>query len=203
MNGFERIKKRKRADIKRAAAQLFDRYGVDKTSLSDIARQADVSPATIYNHFGGKNQLVREIIRELIDETVASNKKVIESNKPFPQKMREILFNKKEVVNSYDKELIQKLAAKDLVIEQLLNQIYEKDIKKLWTKMVEDGKKEGYIKPEISMEALYLYVDVFRKGTEGYVTLLGSPRGDDRLIEEIWQIFFYGLLTDKARQKAS
>jgi DNA-binding transcriptional regulator YbjK len=49
MNGFERRKEQSREDIRRAAEQLFSRFGTDRVSVNDIAREAGVSQATIYN----------------------------------------------------------------------------------------------------------------------------------------------------------
>lgn len=39
------------------------RYGIGKTTVEDIAREAGLSRATVYRHFpGGKDQLVRETV---------------------------------------------------------------------------------------------------------------------------------------------
>lgn len=49
-----------------AAAALFIRYGFDKTTVSDIAREAAVSKGAIYLHFDSKDALLEGlIIREL------------------------------------------------------------------------------------------------------------------------------------------
>ena len=42
-----------------AAAACFERYGVTKTSVEDIATEAHVSRATVYRYFeGGRDELV-------------------------------------------------------------------------------------------------------------------------------------------------
>jgi AcrR family transcriptional regulator len=38
------------------------RYGIAKTTVEDVAREARVSRATVYRYFAGKDQLVRETI---------------------------------------------------------------------------------------------------------------------------------------------
>ena len=49
-----------------AASDLFVRYGYDKTTVSDIARQAGVSKGAIYLHFQSKDALLEGlIIREM------------------------------------------------------------------------------------------------------------------------------------------
>lgn len=54
------------ARILDAAASLFVHYGYDKTTVSDIARQAGISKGAIYLHFAGKDALLEALItREL------------------------------------------------------------------------------------------------------------------------------------------
>ena len=49
-----------------AAAELFVHYGYDKTTVSDIARQAGISKGAIYLHFKSKDDLLEGlIIREM------------------------------------------------------------------------------------------------------------------------------------------
>lgn len=49
-----------------AAAELFVHYGYDKTTVSDIARQAGVSKGAIYLHFKSKDELFEALLlREL------------------------------------------------------------------------------------------------------------------------------------------
>ena len=50
-----------------AAAELFIHYGYDKTTVSDIAREAGVSKGAIYLHFASKDELFEGLlIREMM-----------------------------------------------------------------------------------------------------------------------------------------
>src|SRR5215831_17262935 len=60
--GFERRTQRKRAAILDASEALFLERGIAEVAVTDIARQAQVSPVTIYNYFGTKQALVREVM---------------------------------------------------------------------------------------------------------------------------------------------
>lgn len=52
-----------RTRILRAAVRCIGRYGLSKTSLEDVAREADVARATVYRYFeGGREELVAETI---------------------------------------------------------------------------------------------------------------------------------------------
>lgn len=50
--------------IKEAMVNLFLREGIDGTSISKIAREAGVSPATIYVYYNSKEEMLAEVFRE-------------------------------------------------------------------------------------------------------------------------------------------
>ena len=51
MKGPELRAEKNREKIISAALELFQESGIKKVAISDIARKAEVTPATIYNHF--------------------------------------------------------------------------------------------------------------------------------------------------------
>jgi len=54
--------------IKQAVIELILREGFDGTSISKIARIAEVSPATVYIYFDNKEDMLRNIYREYSEE---------------------------------------------------------------------------------------------------------------------------------------
>lgn len=60
----------KRAAILSAAKQLFSAHGFDGVSMAAIAKQADVSKLTVYNHFENKQTLFVAAIHALCEEMV-------------------------------------------------------------------------------------------------------------------------------------
>jgi len=62
----------KRQSILDAAAELFIAQGYEAVSMDAIARAAGVSKATLYAHFGSKDQLFGTIIREACQTNLAA-----------------------------------------------------------------------------------------------------------------------------------
>ncbi|MGN6313021.1 MAG: TetR/AcrR family transcriptional regulator [Rhodanobacteraceae bacterium] len=54
----------KRAAILDAAKRLFPQHGYEGTSMDAVAAEAGVSKLTVYSHFGDKDSLFRESLRE-------------------------------------------------------------------------------------------------------------------------------------------
>jgi AcrR family transcriptional regulator len=63
----------KRPAIVGAARRVFLRHGYADTSIEMIAAEAGVSKQTIYNHFGGKEQLFRGAIQAVQETAVADS----------------------------------------------------------------------------------------------------------------------------------
>lgn len=60
----DRKKARRRDDIIAAAIELFEKKGVDATTIADIAEACDVSAPTVFNYFGSKDGILVAIIEE-------------------------------------------------------------------------------------------------------------------------------------------
>jgi AcrR family transcriptional regulator len=52
-----------------AAMRQFSRYGVGKTTMHDIAKEAGVARQTLYNLYPGKNEILRGAVRMSIAQT--------------------------------------------------------------------------------------------------------------------------------------
>ena len=63
--------------IKRAAQDLFRKFGYHKTSVNEIAKRAKIAKATIYKYFDSKEHvlhtLLMDYIRVSVDDLIATN----------------------------------------------------------------------------------------------------------------------------------
>lgn len=58
----------KHAHILATAESLFNRFGIRKTGVDEIAKTARVAKGTIYNYFGNKEGILRELIQSKIHD---------------------------------------------------------------------------------------------------------------------------------------
>ncbi|WP_316858468.1 TetR/AcrR family transcriptional regulator [uncultured Cohaesibacter sp.] len=56
--------------IMMAALELFTRYGIQRTSMADIAKQAGLSRQTVYTTFASKDDLIAETIANRVSAVV-------------------------------------------------------------------------------------------------------------------------------------
>ena len=194
MDGFERRKEQKKENIRRAALELFKIYGMKKVSINDIASRAAVSPVTIYNHFGSKEELVRDVVKQLILSLQEKYQAIIEGEKPFLEKLELIVFDKTQIAREYNGEFIQRAISNDPEIQQFINSIWERKVNRLMIDFFEEGKRQGYINPELSQEIILLYTEIFRQGLMAHPGLFAAPEHNVRLIRELSSVYLYGVM---------
>jgi AcrR family transcriptional regulator len=193
MDGFERRKEQKKEVIVRAALELFQTYGFKKASVNEIAHRAGVSQVTIYNHFGSKEGLVREVVKKLYLDILERFKKIIRGDRPFLEKLETIVFDKTQLAGQYQGELLQEALSRDPEIQQFTESIWQKEVNQLMIDLFDEGKKQGYIDQQLSREAIMLYLDIMRKGVFNSPGLPDEIKRNPELAGELTSLFIYGL----------
>ena len=183
----------KRERIITAAIQLWqDTHNVNKVSLEDIAREACVSPTTIYNNFDTREGLVEEVIKYLTRKMLDQQRTAAKSDLPFPLKMQAMLFAKMTTVKDMHTDLMNKFST-DPIVGNYLDEIYQAEIKPMMMSIIAEGKQQGYIDPDIPDEVIILYLDMMKAGVTAYAGELQGIAGDSRLMTTLIRICYFGL----------
>lgn len=193
MNGFERRKEQKKDSIRRAALELFQGYGFRKVSINDIAQKAGVSQVTIYNHFGSKDELIRNVVKNLFYRLVGKYRDIIQEKKPFLEKLEAIVFDKSELVGQFHGELTQTVFSQDSEIRQFVESMWQGEITQLLIDLFEDGRKQGYISPDLSQETILAYYEIFRRGMFSSPHIRAKLENNPKFMRELISVFAYGL----------
>ena len=98
MNGYERRTQAKKEAIISAAQELFSERGVTDVKVSEIAAKAHVSQVSIYNYFGNKNGLAREVLATYLDKAIKEYEDILGLDIPFSEKLKMIMAKKHDVV---------------------------------------------------------------------------------------------------------
>ena len=97
MDGFEKRREQKKRDILNAALALFMEYGLQKVSITEIAKKANVSQVTIYNYFESKENLVRLVFKFYVDQIWDEQKHLLVNDLPFNEKIKKIIRDTEKV----------------------------------------------------------------------------------------------------------
>lgn len=194
MNGHEKRAQKKKIHIKKTALHLFNKHGVNKISVDDIADNASVSKTTIYKYFSSKNGLYREIVKMIFEESINKIKSLLESNLTFPEKLKRLI-DVKTTSGQYMKgQFIEEIIKNDFKIGEEIEDKYMNRIRLLMFKFFDEGKNKGYIDRNISNNIIYLYIDIFKSGLKEKSSELHSLINYNDDFGSIVNLFFYGII---------
>lgn len=198
MNGFERRKQNKIEQIYSSSFELFSKYGFQKVSVNEIAQNAKVSPATIYNYFGTKEKLYADTLMNWMDKQLEQYEKILDSACSFPEKTKEImLLEAKNLKNLSDK--FQKAPFSEVNgLMQMLDSYNEQKIMRFFMKFVAIGKQEGYIHKDQTEEMIMLYFTMYKNELGRYWEASNQERITWSM-DQLMELFFYGLVGEKQK----
>jgi AcrR family transcriptional regulator len=200
VDGYKRRKEQKKESIRRAALELLKVYGFKKVSINDIAVKAGVSPVTIYNHFGSKDELVRDVVKAQFLSMMEKFRTIIYSKDSFPEKLESIIFDKTEIASQFQGELVQTVLQVDAEMQKFIEDTLQQGGYQMTLDLLEEGKKEGYVSTELSKEALMIYLEILRKGISANVDLMANVASYADLVRELNYLFLYGLMGERTKK---
>lgn len=190
MNGFERRTELKKDKIRTAALELFCTYGPDKTSVNEIAQRAGVSPASVYNYFGSKEGLMKDTIINLLESSWKIREELWDSELPFPELLKRTITMKDEFYDRINLDNFLDLLNSSTVIKKHIDVFNKKRYPQIVRKFIEKGRREGYIRKEVSLEAAMIYLTM-------YQDVLQRPemqkKINNELLKELLDLMIYGL----------
>lgn len=189
MDGFEKRREQKKRDILEAALALFMEYGIQKVSITEIAKKANVSQVTIYNYFESKDNLVRLVFKYYVDQIWNEQKQLLVNDLPFNEKIKKIIFNKGIAANQISEQFFQDFMKDYASGRSYVEEVYQKETLPLFIKLFNEGREQGYINSEVSDEAILFYLKMFQEYLQredvGTMTL--------PIAEDLTKLFFYGI----------
>jgi AcrR family transcriptional regulator len=152
----EREKQQRREEIVRAAEEVFFSKGFDKSTMDDIAEQAELSKGTLYLYFKSKEDLHMEVAHKAVsmlqsamagiekmkgnalEKLVSMGRATIDFSQKFPDHMKSILF--------LEGSELQQLS---FSASQFRDVVYKESPVGMVIRIVEQGVREQLIRSDI------------------------------------------------------
>lgn len=190
-----RTKKQKIIDI--SIQLFFNSTNINKISIEDIAREANVSPATIYNNFKNRDSLISEVVKEIGFRNLEIYRKIVQSNKPFPQKIQLIINEKIKSFSDLDFDSIYKITYGNEELMKFMEDLSANEIAPLLIKFINEGKRQGYIESGLSPESIILYIEMISEGSKALYFGKKDRIKDGKVLNDLNDICFYGFAKKK------
>jgi AcrR family transcriptional regulator len=194
MDGFTRRKEQSKEDIRRAAEELFARFGADKVSINDIARKAGVSQATIYNNFGSKENLVQDYHGSIVKKIASSFRSIIVMKKSWLDKFQRFLQSWIDIADRYKLEIEGpgRISDSNQGASRPLESIGD-EITNSFREFIKEGKEQGNLPTDISDEAIMTYFKFYQQGISGNPEINERLLRDAKFSDDLLSLFIYGI----------
>lgn len=189
MDGFAKRRELKKKKILTAALDLFQNNGVQKVAVAQIAEKAGVSQVTIYNYFSSKENLAHHTVYYYVDLLWEEAIQVFNSDLSFPEKIQQLIFNKKNTAAAINEEFYMYLMKEYMHGSTYMEDFYRNTALPKMMALFEEGRREGYVSSSVSNEAILFYMQMMQEHMQKedvYSKILP-------MTEEIMHIFFYGI----------
>ena len=193
MNQYQKTTEKKKQAIIQAALRLFKEKGFKETSIKSIAEAAEVSPVSIYNYFGSKDNLVALCVNDLFEEITQQAEDILKSNLAFNTKLDQALDLCQEKMSQQISDYFQDKTVRDPSFSSLLTKAITAKKRDIYRTYINLGKEEGLIARDLSTELVLNVMDAFNSvGNQ-----LAHSDNLETDVKQIHQIFLYGILGKK------
>jgi len=199
----EREKNERRRAILNCAKELILLQGVDQVSMEDIARKAELSKATLYLYFSGKELIFNEICEESARIFLSHFKPLLENGVSAMESIRYFWRGYVELFGNFDEMLIVFKVRSFLNPGQPFVSIEEQSqspnvdsILAIMKTLIDQCKSEGIFDPNLDSEiATRLVLSMFSSIIDNTARLPIEARKSPALLKEMtkaFQILIYG-----------
>lgn len=108
---------KKRKDIVKAAIEEFQEHGFRGAKTSRIAKKANVSSRTLYNHFETKDALLDEISKIMIHQKAAVEKVPFDPQRDLESQLAETLERYIEAVTDQETLILTRMVTAEMLID--------------------------------------------------------------------------------------
>lgn len=199
---MKKSKDEKRQDLLKAARSVIMEYGLQKTTLDDIARHAGMAKTSLYYYFQDKDEIIRAIIRSDMEELLVVMTRAVDAAQTAGEKLRAMIESRytfiATVSSRVTKELLNefKTFTGDYFYVDELEQ-YKQAQMRLLQGILMEGIAKGELQPIEDIELVALIIFSSITAIDWTFTLYDQR---DRIMEGIkalMTIFYAGLSRPK------
>ncbi len=185
--------------IEHARARFF-LDGFARVSVEEITSELGMSKKTFYKYFDRKEDLVNEIVERMLGETELKVQGIMAMDALFPAKLDSLMKLVGIVFKTISKNLLRDLQTYIPGAWGKIQEFRRQRILTTWAALIDEGKRTGYVRPEISQRVFLLALYATIENILNPTVLANEPFSADEALQSIVTIFLRGILTPDAAQ---
>jgi AcrR family transcriptional regulator len=183
-----------------AAARALFLDGFLRTTADDIAAELGISKATLYRAFRSKEEILRAVVREKMEEILAGVEGLIRDRSVgFVEKMVALFAHLAGQMAQFGPNLARDIQKGAPGVWAEVDAFRRDKILKNFRIILESGRREGYFRGDVDLDLL---LRMFLSLVQQLVTpeeVRRTGRSPAETFESVVKVFFQGILTDKGR----
>lgn len=183
-----------------ARDQFFSK-GFTKVTVDEIATDLGMSKKTVYKFFPSKDDLLRGVIEFMTARIGRQIDEVIASNKPFEQKLAEILAIAGQVTKRISPAFMDDVRRNLPGVWRHIEEFRRVHIFEKVKLLMQQAKEEGVLRQEVNVELFYLVFFHSVQGILNPTALLQLPVSPDEAFRSIFRIVFLGAMASNAEAR--
>ncbi|MFC6176426.1 TetR/AcrR family transcriptional regulator [Companilactobacillus huachuanensis] len=191
-------KKDKKQSILDAATQIIMKQGYKKASVAEIAKAAGASQVTLYKYFPSKIFLAKSVVIKLIIEGYQAAEDTLDSSTDtFEEKMENMMSYGLKTTDAISDDFVVfmygEFSGKNG--DDTVKKTYNAYKHGFWKKLLDQGRAEGAVNPQITDEGAIIYLDMFIS-----YAMDSNPVNAHSAVEiknhekDLMHLFFYGIM---------
>ncbi|WP_336785294.1 TetR/AcrR family transcriptional regulator [Paenibacillus sp. MMO-177] len=193
MNGFEKRAEQLKAKIRDAVLAMLQTCEPKHIRIADIAAEAGVSQVTIYNYFGSKEELIREVFKHYVTEHVDDFEVFMSRGPSFQQFVEYVVKADTEAFRRFTPAFIQQMMSGDPAFANYIDEVTQQRAMPLMHAFIEECKQKGQISGKVSTQMILTYVNMFVAQSHKLLEEAQQSGKGEQFFEEFLHLFFYGV----------
>lgn len=148
------------ARIVESARTCFERYGIQKTTIEDIAKAAGVSRPTVYKHFPGKMEIVDHISLSEVDKIQQVLSRRLTRHSTFAEQMTEVVHSSVMVAseNLYVRRFVEAMG--EAAHSYAPSGPYQKAARARWHATLENARATGELADDLDLDEVVSWLSL-------------------------------------------
>ncbi len=186
------MKSKKRDSIINTSKELLNQFGIDKVSVEEICRKANVSKGTYYKYFSNKDQVVMELVKGFLKDAKERFLILVQQRAVFEKLIEGLIKVKVDFMKEYTEVFLKDLyKSTDEMIQQALLELNKQSLDNV-VYVYELGLKEKKINPCVTIEFFLYQLELMDKiRTDERIKKIYPNRDERELI--VFQQFLFGI----------
>jgi len=193
-----------RTRVLESAGPLFLSRGFVRVTADEIAEHLGISKATLYKAFSGKEEIVREVVRGILNDMGGRVERLVDDGSlGFVEKMVALMSFLGTRMARFEPVFVRDLQKHVPGLWREVEKFRQDKIARNFKIILESGRREGYFRADVDLDLLLAMFASLVQGFINPAALMRSGRSPAETFESVIKVFFQGIVTDKGRRDFS